>query len=46
VLFEDMDEIVARYRDRPYPYRAGTLPDRYPMVENTDAGLRRALGVT
>jgi hypothetical protein len=45
LLIERIDEIVARYRDASYPHEPGTWPDRYQLVENSEAGLALALGV-
>jgi tetratricopeptide (TPR) repeat protein len=43
VLSDAMDAIVARYRDLEYPHSPGRWPDRFNLVENSDAGLARAL---
>lgn len=46
VLASRMPEIVARFRDAEYPHEPGRWPSRYRIVENTDAGLALALGVS
>jgi hypothetical protein len=43
VLADRMDEIVARYRDAPYPHEPGKWPARYRIVSNDAAGLKAAL---
>jgi hypothetical protein len=43
VLRDRMDEIVARYRDAPYPHEPGNWPPRYRIVSNDAAGLTAAL---
>jgi hypothetical protein len=45
VLFEEASAIDARYRNSEYPHEPGAWPERYGMVQNTEAGLSRALGV-
>jgi hypothetical protein len=44
-LHEKADEIVERYRGSPYPHEPGAWPERYNVVENSEAGLARALGI-
>jgi hypothetical protein len=43
VLHERLDEIVARYRDLPYPARALEAPAGFELVPADEAGLREAL---
>jgi hypothetical protein len=43
VLADRMDEIVARYRDAPYPFTPGDWPARYRVVGNDAEGLASAL---
>lgn len=46
VLAARMPDIVARLKDAEYPHEPGRWPSRYRLVENTDAGLVRALGAS
>jgi hypothetical protein len=43
VLHEQLDEIVARYRDLPYPASALETPAGFELVPADEAGLREAL---
>ena len=43
VLYERLDEIVARYRDLPYPASALETPAGFELVPADEAGLREAL---
>jgi tetratricopeptide repeat protein/methyltransferase family protein len=45
VLSEALPELEREYRSKPYPYPPGAWPSAYRIVENTDAGLMRALGI-
>jgi methyltransferase family protein/tetratricopeptide repeat protein len=46
VLSEALPELEREYRAKPYPYPAGSWPASYRIVENTEAGLARALGIS
>ncbi|HYQ15864.1 MAG TPA: class I SAM-dependent methyltransferase, partial [Polyangiaceae bacterium] len=43
VLREQLDDIVARYRDLPYPAQALETPEGFELVPANEAGLREAL---
>jgi len=43
VLSERLAEIRERYHDRPYPHGALAWPDGVSIVDNSEAGLKRAL---
>jgi hypothetical protein len=45
LLLDEAADIDRRYRDAAYPHEPGVWPERYRIVENTEAGLARALGV-
>ncbi|HVW29870.1 MAG TPA: class I SAM-dependent methyltransferase [Polyangiaceae bacterium] len=42
-LFAKYEEIVARYRELPYPSSDGSWPARYHVVPNSDDGLKQAI---
>jgi tetratricopeptide (TPR) repeat protein len=46
VLAEALPALEREYRDKPYPYVPGSWPAAYRVVENTEAGLARALGIS
>lgn len=46
VLSNALPELEREYRDKPYPHAAGAWPASYRVVENSEAGLARALGVS
>lgn len=43
VLASALDDVLARYRDLPYPAAALQVPDGFELVPPSDAGLREAL---
>jgi hypothetical protein len=43
LLAEALDDVVARYRDVPYPAAALQVPDGFELVPPSEAGLREAL---
>lgn len=43
LLAEALDDVVARYRDIPYPAAALQVPDGFELVPPSEAGLREAL---
>jgi hypothetical protein len=45
VLWERMDEIRSRYAELTYPYEPEEWAQHYPLVENSEAGVREALGL-
>lgn len=45
LLTDQARSIDERYRDAAYPHEPGAWPDRYRIVENSEVGLARALGV-
>lgn len=45
VLIDEAADIDRRYRDAAYPHEPGAWPEKYRVVENSEAGLARALGV-
>jgi hypothetical protein len=45
LLLDEAPGIDERYKDVAYPHQPGVWPQRYRVVENTEAGLARALGV-
>jgi hypothetical protein len=44
VLFEKHDEIVSRYREAVYPRAPGEWHPRLRVVENSEAGVKEAIG--
>jgi hypothetical protein len=46
VLSEALPELEREYRDKPYPHAPGAWPASYRLVENSEAGLARALGIS
>lgn len=46
ILLDQASELERRYLDLEYPHEPGSWPERYGVVENSDAGLARALGVS
>jgi hypothetical protein len=46
VLSEALPELEREYRAKTYPYSPGAWPAAYRIVENTEAGLQRALGIS
>jgi hypothetical protein len=45
VLLDEAADIDERYRGAAYPHEPGKWPERYRIVENSEAGLARALGI-
>lgn len=37
---EPLPEFISQHMARPYPYASGAWPSHYPILPNTDAGLR------
>ena len=46
VLSDALPELEREYRSKPYPHAAGSWPAAYRLVENSEAGLARALGIS